>query len=36
MRPAQTGHGIIRDGRLDVGAAMGWRIKQTLDRPELK
>jgi hypothetical protein len=25
MRPAQTGHGIIKDGRLDVGVAT-WRM----------
>jgi hypothetical protein len=36
MRPAQTGQGIISEGKLDVGAATGWRIEQTLDRPELE
>jgi hypothetical protein len=35
MRPAQTGQGIISEGKLDVGAAAGWRMIKTLDRPEL-
>jgi len=26
MRPAQTGHGIIKDGKLDVGVATCWRM----------
>jgi len=29
MRPAQTGQGIISEGRLDAGAAALWRISST-------
>jgi hypothetical protein len=36
MRPAQTGQGIMREGKLDVGAAAWWRMTLTLDRPVLK
>jgi hypothetical protein len=26
IRPAQTGHGIIKEGRLEAGTAALWRI----------
>jgi hypothetical protein len=26
MRPAQTGQGIISEGKLDAGEAAGWRM----------
>jgi hypothetical protein len=32
MRPAQTGQGIISEGKLDAGEAAGWRMVQPSDR----
>jgi hypothetical protein len=31
MRPAHTGQGIIKEGKLDAGAAAGWRM----DKPSI-
>jgi hypothetical protein len=31
MRPAQTGHGIISEGKLEAGMAALWRIRPTND-----
>jgi hypothetical protein len=32
MRPAQTGQGIINEGRLDAVETAGWRIRSPDDR----